>query len=413
MSQLPEDRRAPIGALADLLARLGGLLLEYGCPTHRIEDALSLSAESHGYSAQVFSTPTGLWMALHEEAGAAPHIRLVRVSQWSTDLERLDALDEVFNAVADGACSVAEGHARLDEIVARAPRYPKWAAVLAGGLASGAAAVFFGGGLLTVFCGGVLGAAVIAMVQLLGRSKRTRLLIDFTIGLMTGLTAWLVSWMDPSLPRKPLILAGIIVAVPGMSLTAALGELAEKNMVSGTARLMDSAMVMVSLVLGVVFVATLERSLIGAPVTVNAAPSALWALLLATLVAAGAFAVLFNVPRDTIPLAVGAVVCAWAAAYGAEQLVGGGPAAGFVGALAIGLYANFWARRSGRPTQRLLVPGIVILVPGAFGFVSFEQVLWGNVEQGVAGLVTTIATAGALALGVLLANAALPARKVL
>ena len=61
----------------------------------------------------------------------------------------------------------------------------------------------------------------------------------------------------------------------------------------------------------------------------------------------------------------------------------------------------------------MLVPGIVLLVPGAFGFVAVDQLLWGDAAQGAAGVVQTVVIAGALAIGLVLAGALRQPRKFL
>ncbi|MEZ4468497.1 MAG: threonine/serine exporter family protein [bacterium] len=174
-------------------------------------------------------------------------------------------------------------------------------------------------------------------------------------------------------------------------------------------------MVLLSLLFGVGMMAMLEQwvhpdHVVGLQ---GGAPMPVWALAIAAVVAGGAFTILFSVGRrDTLP-ALGASMLAW----GTSLITGWagipGAAAAFAGAIVVGLYANTFARLTDRPAQVVLVPGIVMLVPGAFGFVSFEQVIWGNVAAGTAGMMQTLLIAGALVIGLLLANATLPPRKIM
>ena len=400
--------------LADLLVWLGELLLEYGCPTHRLENCLRYTAEQQGLVAEVFAVPTGLWMSL-EQPGGEPLVRLVRVQRWAIRLDRLAELDEAFNAVADGRLSPEDASIWLDALEEAPATHGPLRGILAGGLASASAAVVFGGGWLMAALGLALGLANMGLGHLLGKAQRTRLLVDFMAGVLVGGAAWLAAVIDPTLPRKPLVLAGIITNVPGLTLTSGLAEIAWKNLVSGTARLLDAAMVLLSLLFGVGMMATLEQwvhpdhavALLGGDET------PLWALALAAVVASWAFTVLFSVGRRDALAALGAAMVAWAASLLTSRVGVPGAAAAFAGAIVCGLYANVFARLTDRPAQVVLVPGIVMLVPGAFGFVSFEQVVWGNVAAGTTGLMQTLLIAGALVIGLLLANAALPPRKIM
>lgn len=228
-------------ALADLIARLGRMLLAAGCSTHRVEACLRFTAEAWQARAEIFATPTGLWMSL-QTPGDEPVVRLVRVQQWSIALDRLAAIDTIFNDFAKRRIDVKAAHLALDAVEATPPMGGP-AVILAGALASGSAAIFFGGGWLIAGLGALIGGISTALSVGLARRPQTRLLIDFVAGLLVGLAAWLAAVIDPSMPRKPLVLAGLIVNVPGLGLTAGLSELTQKNLVSGAARLLDAIMV--------------------------------------------------------------------------------------------------------------------------------------------------------------------------
>ncbi|MCA9545008.1 MAG: threonine/serine exporter family protein [Myxococcales bacterium] len=410
---LPVDRCARREPLADALARLGRLLLGYGCATHRLETALQWAAAAHRFHADVFAVPTGLWMSLDDQR-APPTIRLVRVQRWGIALDRLADLDAVFNGLADGSLDVAAAHARMDAIEAAPPRFPPWAVVLAGALASGSAATAFGATPLGVALATAVGLISVTLGLQLGRRGRTRLLVDFAAGVVVGLAAWAAAAHDPSLARKPLVLGGLIVNVPGLTLTAGLAELAHKNLVSGAARLLDATMVFLSLLFGVGAVWALEKAVTGAvPPLAGGAPPALWVSAVASAAAGLAFLPLFAVHRpDAAPAVLGGLL-AWGAAITAERLGLTGPAAAFVGALICGLYANLFARWRDRPAQVVLVPAIVLLVPGALGFASIDRMLYGDPSAGLVSAMQTLLIAAALALGLVLANAAVPPRKVL
>lgn len=415
----PAPLPAPVAieALADVLARLGRLLLSAGCSTHRVEDCLRYTAATHGASSEVAATPTGLSMSVYRHADGAPRVRIVRVKRWSIALDRLAEVDRIYNEFAALRLNIGETHAALDALEGRPASVGPLALTFAGGAASASAAVLFGGDWLLALLGGGVGLLSTALGVTLGkREGDARLLVDFLAGILVGIAAWIATSVDPTLPRKPLVLAGLIVNVPGLGLTAGLSELAQKNLVSGAARLLDATMIGVSLLFGVGAMAALERRfspdhVIELASVVNHAP--FWVILLSSLVAAVAFIVFFSVPAKDTPAAVMAALIAWGASYASSKLGITGAAAAFVGALAVGIFANENARRRNRPAQLLLVPGIVMLVPGAFGFVSVDQLLWGNPAQGAAGLVQTVVIAGALALGLVLAGALRPPRKFL
>ena len=85
----------------------------------------------------------------------------------------------------------------------------------------------------------------------------------------------------------------------------------------------------------------------------------------------------------------------------------------FLSAFAVSMLANGLARRTSRPAQLFQLPGMMLLVPGSFGFLSFSDFLRGDVVHGVSRAFSMMLVGVALVIGLLLANAVLPARKLL
>jgi uncharacterized membrane protein YjjB (DUF3815 family) len=100
-----------------------------------------------------------------------------------------------------------------------------------------------------------------------------------------------------------------------------------------------------------------------------------------------------------------------ATALGGRHLPG--HIAAFGAALAVCVFANGTARVTERPAQLFQLPGIVLLVPGSFGFLSLEDFLRGEFLGGAQRAFEMLLIAGALVTGVLVANVLLPAKKLL
>jgi uncharacterized membrane protein YjjB (DUF3815 family) len=87
--------------------------------------------------------------------------------------------------------------------------------------------------------------------------------------------------------------------------------------------------------------------------------------------------------------------------------------AAFIAALCVCTLANGLARKTNRPSQLFQLPGMTLLVPGSFGFLSLGDFLQGDVMGGAAKGFQMVLIAGALVMGVLVSNLVLPARKLL
>ena len=181
---------------------------------------------------------------------------------------------------------------------------------------------------------------------------------------------------------------------------------------AGTARLAWAAMIFLSIGLGVGAGHALQRLLPAAERVADAPPLPEWAFLLAFLLAPLAFAVLFKARKRDLPWVLLAGWIGFAGArFGASFL---GPNLGVsVGALLVGLASNAYARRFNRPASVMQVPGIMLLVPGSFGFRSVSSFLERDVLSGVESAFDMAQIAGALVGGLLFANALLRPRRSL
>jgi len=85
----------------------------------------------------------------------------------------------------------------------------------------------------------------------------------------------------------------------------------------------------------------------------------------------------------------------------------------FCAALAVCVLSNALARVMDRPAQLFQLPGMILLVPGSFGFVSLGDMLAKKPEAGVEEAFMMALVGAALVIGVLVANVVMPARKLL
>src|SRR5215831_13963522 len=184
----PEDSgKLSPNELADYLLEIGGMLVSYGCPSSRLEEVIRVVAEIEGCTAQAFAIPTGLFLSLAAPSGAAPVVRMIRVKEWGTNLDRLVLVDRIFNDVAADRITIGEARRQLVDLDQRAPPYPAALQWVAAAALSAAAAVFFRGGAHEVVVAGMAGVLVALFASLAGRNPKWRFLLDFVGGLIAAL----------------------------------------------------------------------------------------------------------------------------------------------------------------------------------------------------------------------------------
>jgi len=391
------------------LVHLGELLHAHGTPAMRLEEALEACAAKLGIRGQFLSTPTSLLFGFGE--GSAQRTHLARIEPGDVDIGMLADLDEVIEGILEGRLDAEGGLERVAQIETAPRRYPRWTLPPAFALAAGTAACFFGGSALDLLFSTLAGLLTGLLALAVGGRRRAALIFESVAAfLSTALAVFAASrWAEVS--SGIVTLSGLIVLVPGLTLTVGLSELASRHLVAGTARLAWAATIFLSIGLGV---GAGEFLKVIWPVAEDgqAAPLSSWALAAALALAPIAFAVLFRARKRDIPWALLAGWLGFAGArWGASIL---SPELGvLVGALAVGLTSNLYARLRRRPAQVIQVPGIMLLVPGSIGFHSISSFLTQDVLTGVESGFRMAQVAGALVGGLLFANALVRPRRSL
>jgi len=392
---------------------IGGTLVAYGCPSYRLEEVIRVVAEIEGYAAQAFAIPTGLFVSITVPGQATPVLRMIRVKEWATNLDRLVLVDTIFNDVASDRTTIQDARRRLLDLDKHPPPYSRALTWIATAAVSGAAAVFFRGGPLEVVVAAATGTLVALIASLIGKNPKGRFLVDFVGGLAAALVPWGLARLGYELSQQVVLLSGVIALIPGMTLTTGLAELAQKNLVAGASRLMEAFVAFLSILFGIAFavgIAHIVGTEVSAPPVQEALSLPFQALAL--VAASLGIAVIFSVPRRYLGAALASGAIGYiATALGTRYLPG--HVSAFAAALAVCLLANGLARATDRPAQLYQLPGMMLLVPGSFGFLSLEDFLRGDFLNGAAKGFSMLLIGGALVTAILLANAILPPKKLL
>lgn len=400
----------PSRAVEAFTMHLGLALHRYGTPAHRLEEAMGQVARRFGVPSHFLSTPTSITASFG--AGDGQSIYMARADQGEMNLAKLSLLDQLSTEVILGAVGPAEAYQRVDTIVAAPPPYGPALMALAYGAASGAMARLFGGGWLEIAVATIIGLSIGVLAVVASHFPTLGRIFDMTGAMVAALLGAAAVWLIGPFSLHTASLAGIIILIPGLTLTTAMTELATGNLVSGTARMMGAATTFLKLGFGAalgthVGASLFHIGLVEPPVT--AAPWTQWPA--AALAALALSVVLQAEPREfgwilltSLLGLAGTHIGGWL--VGAEL----GP---FVAALMVTLGSNVYARWCNRAATITQVPAILLLVPGSVGYRSMAALLERNVVSGMEIAFTMALTAMALVAGVLLANVLLPPRRIL
>lgn len=401
---------ARIAFVVELAERLHA----YGTTAQRLEGALVSVSQTLGLECEPWVNPTGMVLSFNDPArppGDSDTTRVIRVPPGDTDLYKLCEADRIAEDVMAGRVGLAEGYAALRAL----DRPVGWRSavlrILGFGLASASVAGLLRLPWLDIATAGLIGLLVGVMQWSSTRRPRLNEASDAISAMIAATVATAVASYVGPLNLNTVVIASLIVLMPGMALTNAVNELTSQHLMSGAARFAGAVSTMIKLTVGVMIALTLAQVLGIDPQIRALRPQPDWVEWLALAIAALAFAVLFRASRRDYLL----VMLAAATGYLISRLVGeawGSPVGIFLAALTVTAAGNGYARWAQRPGALVRVPGIILMVPGSTSVRSLLTLIQQqDIAAGQQAALAVLNILLALVAGLLFGNLLLPTRR--
>jgi uncharacterized membrane protein YjjP (DUF1212 family) len=381
--QLLEQRRHIRAELREVLAislRAGQIMLESGANTARTEDTVRRIGRGLGAEElDTYVTPSGIIASV--QAYDEHRTRILRISTHGVDLGHMAAVVDVATRIEQGHIDRSGAISELNRIAVQPRSYGRWTTNAAVAVACACFSVLFGGQLWEFLVVMIASGLAQYVRERLNRIGINRLLVTgivagvatflaltlvISVSALAPLVAAYLPWLPAPHPAVAIcVAASAILLVPGILMVSSISDLFRGDTLAGMARAAMALLTIFSISIGMW--AMLLISGVHVDVATTPQPDVPLALL-ASYLAAGGFAILFDVPRRYLLLAA----LAGTVAYGTRQLVlaQGLPPEGaaLVAGLAIGICAEGLARIFDAPTSLFSIPGYIPLVPGVLAF---------------------------------------------
>lgn len=360
------------------IVKLGKMLHKYGTPAFRLEAYLTEIATYLGVRASFIATPTSLTFVIWSDRHEDEYHHAARLQPGDLDMTSLSLTDELAIALLDGKISLVHADKRLDEIDSMKPPYGKVVTAAAYGLSTGAFAMLMGASWPEIFWSGLLGLIAYVWALWASRSKRVNLMLEPMTSFVAGFLACAISYyLDPGINIPLIVLSSVIILVPGLALTMGLAELSSRNMVSGTARVMDAIMQLFKLYFGAFLGVSAGFSLFGENTYHPAQSLPYWATWLAVFLLCIALVAIFRTRVKHIPWALMAAFIAYGATVFSSDYMDQGLGT-FIGAFALGIFANVFTRIANQPATIVAMHGLIVLVPGSKTYIGLNSFISGQ-----------------------------------
>jgi uncharacterized membrane protein YjjP (DUF1212 family) len=395
----------------DVLLAFGALMMRAGNTATRTREWIGVTARTMGFEAISISLSLDSITASVRRSGEC--VTAVReIGPPGINVWRIAELEQLAKAPVSTPSEIAQ---RLEDIELAKPLYSSAQIAAAVGVAS-AAFAFLNGAAAPEMIAAAIGAGI-------GQGFRTWLsrhhINQYGAAALSAIAASGIYVLAAALARRAGIgflhypsgfIASVLFLIPGFPLIAALFDLLRHQTVAAISRFAYGVMILLAVALGLsIIIAVANVDITRQPPLELAYPLKLLLRAIASFVAAGAFAMLFNTPVRSL-LAAGLLALV---ANSLRLLLNDAgmmlaPSA-FFAALLIGLGALAADERFGFPRLAMTVAPIVIMIPGVYVFeiiVLFNQ---GQMLEALQAFAICGFAIGALAMG--LASARIFSRK--
>ncbi|MDQ2872501.1 MAG: threonine/serine exporter family protein [Candidatus Eremiobacteraeota bacterium] len=352
---------------AVLITSLARELHRAGVSSDQLQQSISSAADALGLQAEILAFPTMIQIAVGPRY--AQQIVVLRMTPGKVNLRKLAGIDAVFDDLLNARIDIDAAIDYLRHIDRRVPLTPAWLSIAGLGMVAFGVAVILGGGINELVVAALIGVVTGCISALAQRYAAIDRLFEVIAAFIATLIVAAYTHFIAPTNLYISIVAGVVVLLPGYSLTLALNELANQDLIAGTARLGRVFAVLLSLGCGALlgFAVVGPHFLDAAQIVPHPVRSTFW-IAAAIIMSLGLSIDLDARRRDLIWVFLACFV-----ALGSAHIVGDLPIhqiGAFVSAFICGLVANLGARFLRVPQPVFLVPALHVLVPGSLSYRS-------------------------------------------
>jgi len=274
---------------------------------------------------------------------------------------------------------INEGTQKVRKIINELPLYNNYFVTLSYALIAFAISIFLKGTLLDAGIAALL-ASLIGFFTETVKEERIDSIVDGIVSFFVALSALYLGSIY-HININIVVLSSIIMLVPGLMLTLAIGELASQNLTAGTARIMGSLIILLKISFGVYLAYQVSRYFGWQTLDATLESPNAVILTLSLIIAGIGLSLSFQARVQEFFWIVLAAVLSYFSSQVFLELFG--HTAGYLcsGAF-IGSLSNIYSRFMNRPALIFLLPAIILLVPGSIGFKGLNLLFDRNVLEG-------------------------------
>ncbi len=236
--------------ILNLAVSIGEELLKSGGEIYRVQETVERIMQAYGVDdCNVFVITNGIFATVHEnQTDAGSMVRNVPIGE--VNLEKVARMNQLSREICEGNYSPEEALEQLRQCRC-APVTPDFIRIFACGIGSAGFCYLLGGhpfdSVMSFFLGVLLQAFLLA-AEKRHTSKFLTSILGSAMVTIGGLICYVAGW---GIQFDRIIIGGIILLMPGVSLVTAIRDLFNGDYLSGSIRLIDALLTGMCIAIGV------------------------------------------------------------------------------------------------------------------------------------------------------------------
>lgn len=389
--------------LLDLVTEIGYRLAMSGAETYRIEESINRILKAYGIDAAAFSIPNCLIVSIQTAEGK-PMTRMRRVGQHGNDLDAVERYSNLSRRICSETPDPEQAHKWLQETIDGVRSYGFFVVMLANFLGALGFAIYFSCSFVDSLIAGICGIVIGFVSYHMDKLKANHFFRIILAAFFMSLLAYSLNCIGLAQNADGIVISALMLLVPGLLFTNALRDIIYGDTNSGVNRIVQVFLIAIAIALGTGAAWSVLTSLGFIPVSVNILSHPLYLELIGCAIACLGFSLLFNIKGPGCMLCMAGGMLVWIV-YCLIFDNGGSELAAYFGAtFAGGIYAEIMARIRKYPAISYLLISVFPLIPGGGLYYAMNHAIQGNLSGFTDTGLHTLAIAGVMAVGMLIAS---------
>ena len=230
----------------------GEIMMKSGAEIYRVEETIYRICKACGVdNVEVFAMPTGIFVTLDNDvSGDSVSTYIRRIRSGETDLNKISLVNQFSREFTTTDMTVEEGMEKLDEID-RQKKYRFSGRILAAGICAASFSIIFGGTGIDFCIAFIVGMICYGFSRFLQKYDINYFIIGLCSCAIAAFLALVVASSIDEASYGAVISGTIMLFVPGVPITNSIRDFLSGDMLAGLTRMVEAALIAVSLAAGV------------------------------------------------------------------------------------------------------------------------------------------------------------------